>query len=79
MHYEILKKERFDDCISRLAQTQRLAAPVSKGFNRFAFEEVASGSEIALHYVPTILPPKKFFMPQRETLLEFDTSQGPRL
>jgi sulfhydrogenase subunit beta (sulfur reductase) len=72
----ILRKERFDDFISRLSETQRLVAPVSKKFNSFAFEDVTTGSEIALHYVPTILPPKKFFMPQRETLLEFDTSQG---
>jgi len=76
MHYMIVKKERFDDFISRLAKTQRLVAPVSKAFNSFAFEEVDSGSEIALHYIPTVLPPKKFFMPQRETLLEFDASQG---
>jgi sulfhydrogenase subunit beta (sulfur reductase) len=76
MHYVILKKERFDDFISRLAATQKLVAPVSKGFNSFSFEEVASGGEIALHYIPTILPPKKFFMPQAETLMEFDTSQG---
>ena len=76
MQYVILKKERFDDFISGFAATQKLVAPVSRGFNRFSFEEVDSGGEIALHYIPTIVPPKKFFMPQSETLMEFDTSPG---
>jgi len=76
MHYVILKKERLDDFIVRLAKTQRLMSPVSEGFNCYVFKEVTSASEIAFHYIPTILPPKKFFMPQHETLLEFDTSHG---
>lgn len=76
MQYVILKKERFNDFISRLSKMQKLIAPVSKGHNNFAFEEVSSGSEIALKYIPTILPLKKFFMPQSETLLEFKIAKG---
>src|SRR4030042_7159109 len=71
MQCVILKKERFNDFISSLSKMQKLIAPVSKGYNNFAFEGVSSGSDIALKYIPTILPLKKFFMPQRETLLEF--------
>jgi len=69
--YVILEKARFEDFISALSHMQKLVAPVSKGYRNYAFEEVASGSEIALRYIPTILPLKKYFMPQRETLLEF--------
>ncbi len=71
MQFVILKKERFDDFISSLSEMKKLVAPVSKGYNNFAFEEVKKAEEIALKYIPTILPAKKFFMPQRETLLEF--------
>lgn len=74
--YVILEKEEFNDFISHLSKMQKLIAPVSKGYNNFAFEEVTSGSEIALTYIPTILPLKKFFMPQRETLLEFKIARG---
>jgi len=74
--YVILRKERFNDFISRLSEMQRLFAPVLKGYNNFAFEEVTSGKEIATKYIPTILPPKKFFIPQHETLLEFNLAQG---
>ena len=30
---------------------------------------------MALTYIPTILPPKKFFMPQYETVLEYERPQ----
>ena len=76
LQYVVLRKEQFDGFISRLSKLQKVIAPVSRGYNNFSFEEVTSGVSVALKYIPTILPPKKFFMPQRETLLEFDTSQG---
>lgn len=75
LHYLILKKERFHDFVRSLSEAGKLVAPVPKGFNNFAFETVTSAGEIALRYIPTILPLKKFFMPQRETLLEFSTSR----
>ncbi|HAF96605.1 MAG TPA: Ni/Fe hydrogenase subunit beta [Elusimicrobia bacterium] len=50
----------------------KVYAPVSRGHGNFAFEEVSSGAQVALKYIPTILPPKKYLMPQRETMLEFD-------
>ena len=76
MQYVILGKDRFNEFVSILSQMKKLVAPVPKGFNNFAFQEVTSGEEIALRYIPTILPLKKFFMPQRETLLEFKISKG---
>jgi sulfhydrogenase subunit beta (sulfur reductase) len=74
--YAILNKEKFNEFISALSKMQKLVAPVAKGFNNFAFEEVFSGRAIALNYIPTILPPKKYFMPPRETLLKFKTVKG---
>jgi sulfhydrogenase subunit beta (sulfur reductase) len=76
IQHVILKKERFSDFIAKIAQMQKLAAPVSRGYQNYAYQEVTSGDEIALKYIPTILPAKKFFMPQRETLLEFSTVRG---
>ena len=76
MEYVILMKDDFGGFISRLAKLQKLAAPVSKGYNNFSFQEVSSGDEVALKYIPTIIPPKKFFMPRQETLLEFNTAKG---
>jgi len=75
-HYEILRKEDFNSFIFALSKLHKLAAPVFKGYNNYAFKEVKSGEEIALKYIPTILPPKKFFMLVHETLLEYDISKG---
>jgi len=74
--YAILRKEDFNSFISTLSKMHKLAAPVSRGYNNYSFEEVRSGDEIALKYISTILPPKKFFLPVRETLLEYDTGKG---
>lgn len=42
----------------------------------WVFEEVTSSEKIALDYISTILPPKKYFMPQKETMLDFDRTYG---
>lgn len=74
--YALLRKENLEEFISRLSGIRKVMAPVSKGFNNFAFEEVHSSKGIALNYIPTILPPKKYFMPQHETLLQYQIGKG---
>ena len=74
-NYAVLKKEDFNDFIASLAKRQKLVAPVHKGYNNFAFEEVTSGEEVSLDYIPTILPPKKYFMPQTEAIQEFNKKE----
>ncbi|MCL4475773.1 MAG: 4Fe-4S dicluster domain-containing protein [Nitrospirae bacterium] len=76
IQYVILSKDNFNAFISRLSKLQKLVAPVAKGYKNYAFEEVTSGDQIAVKYIPTVLPPKKYFLPQRETLLEYNLSQG---
>jgi len=76
VNYHILKKTELDGFVKKLAKTMKVCAPVAKGHNNFAFEEVTSAGEIALSYIPTILPPKKYFMPPREKMLDFDISEG---
>ena len=74
--YSVLRKEQFNGFISRLSKLHKVIAPISRGHNNYSFDEVSSGESISLKYIPTILPPKKYFMPQRETLLEFNMSKG---
>lgn len=76
VQYVVLEKDRVDNFVSRLSRLQKVIAPVAKGYNNYVFEEILPDTKIALEYIPTIIPPKKIFMPQRETLLEFDTSRG---
>jgi len=74
VNYHILAKDELDGFIKKLSKKMKVCAPVKKGHGNFAFEEIASAGEIALSYIPTILPPKKYFMPPREKLLDFDIS-----
>src|SRR5512143_2798240 len=69
--YALLSKDNLDGFISRLSGSKKVMAPFSKGHNNYSFEEVRSGEKIALNYIPTIISPKKFFMPQYETLLSY--------
>jgi len=78
--YVVLKEKYFNDFISSVAASgQKVFAPVAKGYNQYAFEEVTSGNQIATDCIPTILPPKKFFMPQYETIATYDTSNGQNM
>ncbi|MCK4995083.1 MAG: 4Fe-4S dicluster domain-containing protein [Candidatus Omnitrophica bacterium] len=70
--YVTLKKSDFNEFIEKLSKIKPVVAPVAKGKKSFAFAEVTTGEEVALQYIPTILPPKKYFMPQKEKILEFD-------
>lgn len=47
--------------------------------NEYKFKQITSENELYLNHKPTILPPKKYFMPQYETLLTYDTSSGQHM
>ena len=79
MEYAVLPKSGYDKFISFLAKQKKLVAPVYKGNNHYAFEPVTNAEQISLSYIPTILPPKKYFMPQYETLVEYDTHEGQNM
>jgi len=79
MKYQILKKDKLDFFISTLAKKRTVMAPVHKGFNNYSFQKVTSADEISLHYIPTIIPPKKYLMPQFETFLEYDKTWGENM
>jgi sulfhydrogenase subunit beta (sulfur reductase) len=77
--YVVLEKKHFNDFILEIAKAQKVVAPVSKGYQQYAFQEVNSGNQISLNYIPTILPPKKYFMPPNETIATYDISKGQNM
>jgi sulfite reductase subunit B len=44
--------------------------------NKFAFGPLESADELTLDYDVTLLPPKKYFFPQRETLFTYSLTNG---
>ncbi|HOE62785.1 MAG TPA: 4Fe-4S dicluster domain-containing protein [Candidatus Sumerlaeota bacterium] len=75
----ILSKERFEHFISLLAKKHNVMGPVHKGYDNFSFQPIKTAAEMTLKYVPTIIPPKKYFMPQYESFLEYDKTWGENM
>jgi len=70
MRYLYLEKKDMPEFVAYLKKNHRVAAPVKKE-NQFVFAPIEEASEMSLEYIPTILPPKKYFLPQYETLGSF--------
>ena len=79
MNQILLSKSKLADFVRFLSARQKVVAPVALGYGQFKFDEVSSLEEMSLHYIPTILPPKKYYMPQHETLLKYDVSKGQEM
>ena len=70
MKYAVIKKEDLNKWLEYLKKKARLYAPKKKE-NQFIFRPIEDIREITLKYIPTILPPKKYYYPQKEKLFRF--------
>jgi len=75
MSLKILQKEKLTEFIKQLLPQYRIAGPI-KDKGGYAFQEITDPAELELEYTTTILPPKKYLLPTREVLFEFDNSNG---
>jgi hypothetical protein len=75
MQAHVLSKNRMNDLVDALGKDHRVVGPVTKE-NKFVFDELsAGGADLRLDYPISVLPPKKFFFPQYETLVKFKGGQ----
>lgn len=65
-----IKKGDLPAFVDKLAQSFELYGPARKEF-KYAFKRAYSFSELDLGYNTTLLPPKKYLLPQREVLLSY--------
>lgn len=77
MKMKILSKEDFSDFVNALIKDDswNVIGVKSKG-SKFAFGPLDQASELRLDYDVTLLPPKKYFFPQRETLFTYNIADG---
>jgi len=75
---KIIKKKNIPFFLEELKKKYPVYAPIKKGSD-YVFESIADipAEEVVLEYPITILPPKKFFFPQKETLFEFTGKKYP--
>jgi formate hydrogenlyase subunit 6/NADH:ubiquinone oxidoreductase subunit I len=74
----IIERQDLPDFIGRLLPSYRVAGPV-KADGRYTFQLIEDPEELQLNYPTTILPPKKYLLPPRESLFDFDLSQSDML
>ncbi|MBX9687987.1 MAG: 4Fe-4S dicluster domain-containing protein [Candidatus Obscuribacterales bacterium] len=67
----VLPKNAFKLFFQSLKGLGTVYAPVKVSEKSYSFKEVHSPEEIAFEALRTILPPKKFFYPQEETLIRY--------
>jgi sulfhydrogenase subunit beta (sulfur reductase) len=72
-----LPKDQLDFFASVLQQFGEVHAPVERD-GGFAFLPLERWSDARLDYPRTDLPPKKYFLPPRETLFSYDPGEGYR-
>ncbi len=79
MTQALLDKSKLSELIVFLAARQKVVGPIALGHRQFKFAEIHSLAEMTLTHPPTILPPKKYFMPPRETLLQYSLAEGQQM
>jgi ferredoxin len=70
-----LDKAGLDQWVTACIATQQVFGVQARN-ERFVFAPLTSTEDLRLDYDVTILPPKKYFLPPRETLLKFDRREG---
>ncbi len=73
---KIFSKKNLDAFVDSLIQDKKyeVVGVKSKG-KRFAFDTIDSAEELRLDYDITILPPKKYFLPQYEKLMNYSLKE----
>jgi len=66
-----LEQAELDAWVAALVERSRVMAPQAKG-KGFAFDPLARPADLRLDHDVTVLPPKEYFLPPRETLLRYD-------
>ncbi len=70
-----LPKDKLDLFASVLQQFGEVHAPVEQN-GKYAFRRLARWSDIRLDYKRTILPPKKYCLPAKDTLFQYREGEG---
>lgn len=71
MKLKVINKEEMAAFVSSLQSQFQVLGPVARE-NKFTFAPIKHFSDLRLDYTTTILPPKKAFLPQKETLFTFE-------
>ncbi len=72
MLFRVIAKSEIPHLVNGFLQSYEVVGPVAQDSSH-AFAQISDPAELVLEYGKTILPPKKYILPSRETLLEFSS------
>lgn len=76
MSVHTLTKEQFKSFVDALIASDQRVVGVQAKADKFAFDDLRKADDLRLDYDVTILPPKKYVLPPKETLLSFEVGGG---
>ncbi len=75
MNAYVIEKGSLKILLDRFLDNYKVYGPIKPGVDS-SFDEIHFVEELHLEYISTVLPPKKFFHPTKETLLSFSKTNG---
>jgi len=78
MYSAVMLEADIPRVLAKLAETYKLYGPVRQG-PEYVFGPIEDAKDLCLDYPTTILPPKKYFSPPRETLFTFNEGKTSRI
>lgn len=79
MTVRVIDQDGVRGLVEKLQEEAKVVAPHRReGENQWAFQEVTDPDKICLQYTSTILPPKEFAFPMRETFLRMKRGEIPQ-
>ena len=80
MTLQVIGGEAITTLIARLMEDARVVAPHRReGRDQWAFQDVKDPADVCLNYVSTVIPPKKYVLPQVEALVRYRLGEHPRM
>ena len=77
---KIISKTNFKTSVNKLIKEDpRKVVGVKNKGDKFIFGDLNSADELRLDYDTSLYPPKKYFLPQKETLMNYDLTKGYQL
>ncbi|QSG10590.1 Ferredoxin [Halapricum desulfuricans] len=74
---KVIDKPEFEALIDeKISSDRRDVVGVQDDGEKYVFDDLESAGDLALEYDVTMLSPKKYLMPQRETILEYRDANG---
>lgn len=70
MNFKIMPKAAFPGWVNRLRDHHRVVGPKQK-HGQYVFDVIDDVADLVLHYSNSVLPPKKYLVPQKEVLLNY--------